>query len=74
MWSLQYLAHRFSIVYERIVFLAPFKLSLVGRHGWANTKLQISKKLQDKLTGLQLYLTIHIYEIGEGSPDQQFEL
>jgi hypothetical protein len=26
------------------------------------------------LLGFQLYLTTHIYGIGEGSPDQQFEL
>jgi hypothetical protein len=61
-------------MYERIAFLTAFKLSLVKRHGWANPKLEISKKnCETNLMGFQLYLTTHIYEIGGRSPDQQFE-
>jgi len=62
-------------MYDRIAFLTAFKLSLVKRQGWANTKLEISKKnCETNLLGFQLYLTTHISEIGGRSPDQQFEL
>lgn len=61
-------------MYERIAFLTAFKLSLVKRHGWANTELEISKKnCETNLMGFQWYLKTHIYEIGGRSPDQQFE-
>jgi hypothetical protein len=32
------------------------------------------RNCETNLLGFQLYLTIHIYEIGEGSSDQQCEL
>jgi len=60
--SLQYLVYRFSLMYERIAFLTAFKLSLVKRHGWANTKLEISKKnCETNLMGFQLYLRTHLW-------------